>query len=119
MKVEQKLCGVSLRLLNKGNDIYKLAERLFPINRSITGEGVEQTLSILQNIVPEIAIHKVPTGHKVLDWEIPKEWNVKDAWVKYLHKDGKEELICSFKNSLHNSKNFTFRAKPPFVPIFQ
>lgn len=64
-----------------GEKMYALATELFPICRSITGNGVRQTLEILQQILP-LEIQEVPTGTPVFDWEVPKEWNVQEAWVK-------------------------------------
>lgn len=78
--------------------MYKLAKRLFTIPRSITGDGVRRTLKILQEICPLMTIHEVPSGTKVFDWEIPKEWNIKDGWIK----NSKGEKIIDFKiNNLH------------------
>lgn len=81
-----------------GEKMYKLCEKMFPICRSITGGGVRQTLSILREIVPEIVVHEVPTGTKVFDWGVPKEWQIKDAWIK----NSKGEKIVDFQeNNLH------------------
>ena len=55
-------------------------KELFPICRSITGNGVRETLSLIGSHIP-LQIHEVPTGTKVLDWEIPKEWNIRDAYI--------------------------------------
>ena len=72
-------------------------DRLFPICRSITGNGVRESLKILQEIIP-LKIHEIPTGKKVFDWEIPKEWNIRNAYI--ITPDGKK--ICDFKkNNLH------------------
>lgn len=64
-----------------GQELYDLAGRLYPICRSITGNGVRQTLNIIKETIP-VEIHEVPSGAKVFDWAIPKEWNIKEAWVK-------------------------------------
>ena len=64
-----------------GDSMYSLIERLYPIPRSITGDGVRETLRIIGEHVP-LAVHEVPTGTPVLDWTVPKEWRVREAWVK-------------------------------------
>jgi len=84
--------------LNNGESIYDLCKRLWPITRSITGNGVRETLSIIQNKVPDLTIHEVPTGTQCFDWKIPKEWNIKDAYI--IDPDGNK--IIDFKiNNLH------------------
>ncbi len=61
-------------------EIDQFLPRLFPICRSITGEGNRKTLSILSEIIP-ITQHEVPSGEQVYDWVIPDEWNIRDAWI--------------------------------------
>ncbi len=63
-----------------GQDIYDLAARLYPICRSITGDGVRQTLDILSNCVP-LERHEVPSGTQVLDWVVPAEWTIRTASI--------------------------------------
>lgn len=78
-------------------DIDALLRRLFPICRSITGNGVRETLSILREYVP-LKVHEVPTGTKAFDWTVPKEWNIGDAYIK----DPSGKKIVDFKkNNLH------------------
>lgn len=60
--------------------MHTLATRLFPIGRSLTGNGVRETLAILQEHIP-LTIHEVPTGTKAFDWTVPKEWNVQEAYI--------------------------------------
>ena len=67
--------------LNNGKDIYNLCEKLWPITRSITGSGVRETLGIIQQEIPDLTIHEVLTGTQCFDWEIPKEWNIRDAYI--------------------------------------
>src|SRR5215207_7123236 len=64
-----------------GEDAYALAAEIFPICRSITGEGVRRTLDVLAQHIP-IRRHELPTGTPVLDWAVPKEWNISDAYIK-------------------------------------
>ena len=59
----------------------ELVERLFPVCRSITGDGLRRTLEIIGEHI-ELAVSEVPTGTEVLDWTVPREWNIRDAWVK-------------------------------------
>ena len=65
-----------------GQELHALLEQLFPICRSITGYGVRQTLAIVREYLPELVIHEVPSGTPALDWTVPAEWNIRDAWVK-------------------------------------
>lgn len=76
-------------------EMYDLCTKMFPICRSITGNGVRETLKILKEVVPEITLHEVPTGTKVFDWTVPKEWNIRDAWIK----DSNGNKILDFKET--------------------
>ena len=64
-----------------GGELHALVSRLFPICRSITGEGVRRTLAILSEQV-DIAVREVPSGTQVLDWTVPQEWTVRDAYMR-------------------------------------
>lgn len=77
-----------------GKEMHTLMKKLYPICRSITGDGVRETLKIIKQIIP-IEIKEVPTGTKVFDWTVPKEWNIKDAYIK----NSKGKKIVDFKNS--------------------
>ncbi|HBE43229.1 MAG TPA: peptidase M28 [Bacteroidales bacterium] len=79
----------------KGSQIYKLIERLFPITRSLTGKGVRDTLKIIQEVVPDMITHSIPSGELVFDWSVPDEWNIHDAYIK----DSKGNKIVDFKKS--------------------
>lgn len=65
-------------------DMLAWAKDLFPITRSLTGEGVRETFSYLQKINPEIELHSFATGEPVFDWEIPQEWKIRDAYIEHL-----------------------------------
>jgi aminopeptidase-like protein len=78
-----------------GNEIYSLAKELFPICRSITGNGVRKTLDILKIKCPELNIFEVPSNTPVFDWIVPKEWNINDAYIK----DPCGNKILDFNNS--------------------
>ncbi|MDD5929207.1 MAG: DUF4910 domain-containing protein [Spirochaetales bacterium] len=84
--------------MTQGEYAYNLAAELFPICRSITGNGVRKTLKILQREVPELKIKEVPSGTQVFDWTVPKEWNITDAWVK--DKNG-SKIIDFSETNLH------------------
>jgi aminopeptidase-like protein len=64
-----------------GAEIFELASEIFPICRSVTGEGVRETLRILERHIP-LERREVPTGTRVLDWEVPKEWAIRDAFIE-------------------------------------
>ncbi len=82
----------------KGSQIYKLIERLFPITRSLTGKGVRDTLKIIQEVVPDMITHSVPSGEQVFDWTVPDEWNIQEAYIK----DPEGKTVVDFKeNNLH------------------
>lgn len=81
-----------------GAKMFKLAETLWPINRSITGQGVRDTLSIIRDHLPDLTIHEVASGLEVFDWTVPKEWEISEAYI--LLPSG--EKICDFQiNNLH------------------
>ena len=81
-----------------GKKIYKFAQNLWSLNRSITGEGVRETLRRIYNHLPTLEIKSVASGTKVFDWTVPKEWSVKEAYI--ITPSG--EKICDFsKNNLH------------------
>lgn len=84
-------------MIDYTNEIDSYIKRLFPITRSITGEGNRETLRILQEIVP-LNIIEYPSGQQVYDWTIPKEWNIKDAWIKNSHG---EKTIDFKRSNLH------------------
>src|ERR1700761_6352917 len=64
-----------------GGELHRFATDLYPVCRSITGNGIRQTLAMIQNRIP-LQIFEVPTGTSVFDWRVPKEWNIRDAYIK-------------------------------------
>jgi len=77
-----------------GVETHNLIAELFPICRSITGDGFRKTLNILGRHIA-MTIHEVPSGTRVYDWTVPKEWNIRDAFIK----DRKGEKIVDFRRS--------------------
>jgi aminopeptidase-like protein len=77
-----------------GKELYRLVEELYPLCRSITGNGVRETLTILQSHIP-LTIHEVPSGTQVFDWQVPKEWNICDAYIK----NRRGERVIDFRQS--------------------
>lgn len=80
-----------------GREMHALVVDLFPICRSITGDGLRETLRRLQNLVP-LTLHEVATGTPVFDWTVPPEWNIQDACVK---NSRGERVIDFLKSNLH------------------
>lgn len=80
-----------------GARMYALIEELFPICRSITGDGVRATLRRLQDDIP-LAIHEVPSGTAVFDWTVPREWTLRDAYIA----DAEGRRVVDFRrHNLH------------------
>ncbi len=80
-----------------GEEMYQLMSEMYPICRSVTGNGFRETLGLINKHVP-LAVHEVPTGTKVFDWTVPKEWNIRDAYLK----NSQGQRIVDFKEcNLH------------------
>ena len=82
--------------MKEGTASYQLAKELFPICRSITGEGTRMTLRRLKQEMPIMSIHEVPTGTAVLDWTVPKEWVIRSAYID--HESGRRILDFNASN---------------------
>ena len=85
-------------MLQAGKRMYELAERLFPIGRSLTGAGVRMSLEILKEQIPELEIKAVPSGTQVFDWTIPKEWEITEG---YIEDENGKRIIDYAENNLH------------------
>ena len=112
-----------------GQEMYELIAELYPLCRSITGNGVRETLSIVKNYIP-LDIFEVATGTQGFDWIVPKEWNIRDAYVK----NSIGERVIDFQQSnlhimsysipvrkrLHlkelQEHLFTLRERPDWIP---
>jgi aminopeptidase-like protein len=80
-----------------GQDIFALAARIFPICRSITGDGVRRTLREIGSHLA-LKVHEIPTGTEVFDWTIPREWNIRDAYIKNAAGD---KVVDFAQSNLH------------------
>jgi aminopeptidase-like protein len=84
-------------MMTVGSDLFSHVEALFPICRSITGDGLRRTLGYVASHIP-LEVHEVPSGTKVLDWEIPPEWTARGATLRTLS----DQVLLDFsKNNLH------------------
>jgi aminopeptidase-like protein len=80
-----------------GEELHRFATELYPICRSITGDGIRRTLAKIGDKIP-LQISEVPTGTEVFDWTVPKEWNIRDAYIK----DAAGHRVVDFRqNNLH------------------
>lgn len=110
-------------------ELHRFARDLYPICRSITGEGLRRTLGIIQSRIP-LQLVEIPTGTPVFDWTVPREWNIRDAFIKTadgrrvvdFHKSNLHVLNYSIpvhaKMPLHELKPhlYTIPEKPDWIP---
>ena len=85
-----------------GTEMYVLIEELFPLCRSITGDGLRETLRRVKARIP-LETTEVPSGTRVLDWTVPNEWNIRDAWVA----DARGERLIDFRRSTLHVLNYS------------
>ena len=81
-----------------GHEMHSWAKDLFPINRSLTGNGVRATLAYLGRIVPSMTVHEVPSGTQAFDWTVPDEWNVRGA---YIEDENGNRIVDFARSNLH------------------
>jgi aminopeptidase-like protein len=97
-----------------GRRMHEFATELYPICRSITGDGIRQTLAMIANRIP-LTIREVPTGTEVFDWTVPKEWNIRGAWIK---APNGETIVDIANNNLHVvNYSSPVRAKMPLAEL--
>ena len=85
-----------------GRELHDCVADLYPLCRSITGDGLRETLSRLGAILP-LSVHEVPSGTNLFDWTVPGEWNIRDAWVK----NAAGERVIDFKASNLHVLNYS------------
>lgn len=84
-----------MAVTNIGLLMYQMTERMFPICRSITGNGFRDSLAIIREEIPEINVFEVPSGTQVFDWTVPKEWNCKGGGIYRMN----DEKVVDFKDT--------------------
>jgi aminopeptidase-like protein len=82
---------------NIGDELFSLAAEIYPICRSITGEGVRETLRAISKHI-DLEVREIPSGTAVFDWSIPREWNIRDAYIK---NERGEKVIDFAQSNLH------------------
>ena len=87
-------------LINRvaGDEMYEFVKRIFPICRSLTGEGVRETLRLVKEQLSELELKEVPCGTTVFDWKVPAEWNCTEA---YIEDESGKRIIDFRENNLH------------------
>ena len=89
-----------------GDEMHRLITRLYPICRSITGDGVRTTLKIIQEEIP-LDVREIPTGTPIFDWFVPREWNIRDAYVK----NARGEKVIDFRKCNLHVVNYSIPVK--------
>ena len=84
--------------MSEGQWMYDLAKQLFPIGRSLTGQGVRDSLSMIQKEIPELEIKEVSSGYQAFDWTVPNEWEITEGYIE--DEQGKR-IVDYHENNLH------------------
>ena len=102
--------------MDVGEAMHAFITEAFPICRSITGDGVRRTLAMIAERIP-LAIHEVPSGTPVFDWTVPREWNIRDAWIK----DPSGRKVVDFQESSLHVLNYSvpIHARLPLADLRQ
>src|SRR5271166_389254 len=110
--LEQVLGAIDLS--DAGERMQRFISEFYPICRSITGDGFRETLRGVGKSIP-LEVHEVPTGTKVFDWTVPKEWNIRDAWVR----NARGEKVVDFRRSNLHVVNYSVpvRQKMPLAEL--
>ena len=85
-----------------GQQMHRLMAELYPLCRSITGDGLRETLRIVGHHIP-LSVYEIPTGTPVFDWTVPREWNISDAYVK----NSSGEKVLDFRQSNLHVVNYS------------
>jgi aminopeptidase-like protein len=93
-----------------GREMHEFIAALYPICRSITGDGLRETLRKIADVVP-LELVEVPTGTQVFDWTVPKEWNIRDAYVK----NSRGERVIDFQRSNLHVVNYSIPVRGTFT----
>ncbi len=116
-------------LTEVGRELHRFASELYPICRSITGDGIRETLGLIKDRIP-LQISEVPSGTAAFDWVVPKEWNIRDAYIKDMR--GKRVVdfkqcnlhVLNYSTSIHETMRlselrhhlFTIPERPDWIP---
>jgi aminopeptidase-like protein len=116
-------------LAQLGQELHRFAEELYPLCRSISGDGLRRTLSMIQDRIA-LRLSEVPTGTAVFDWTVPKEWNIRDAFIKDKHGNRVVDFqacnlhVLNYSRPVHAKMSlnelkphlFTIPANPEWIP---
>jgi aminopeptidase-like protein len=115
--------------MSLGQQMHRFASELYPICRSITGDGIRETLAQIGSRIP-LETFEVPTGKQVFDWTVPKEWNIRDAYIANSHGERVVDFrkcnlhVMNYSVPVHETMSldklkahlFTLRDHPEWIP---
>ena len=99
---------------SRGQEMHALIRELYPLCRSLTGDGVRETLRVLGRFVP-LEVHEVPSGTPVFDWTVPREWNLREAWIAT--RDGRRVVDARDSNLHVVSYSTPLRRRVPLAEL--